>query len=108
MPVSQFTLLASVKKGNKPDFHQAAAGLKARELYRAFFQKVQDSYDPEKVKDGIFAAMMDVQLVNDGPVGLDYTCLDGEVHPHCFSAGVYRIFWAMLTCAFPGHYLDRY
>lgn len=39
-------------------------------------------YSPYKVKDGIFAAMMDVVLVKDGPVGVDYSCLDGEVHPH--------------------------
>lgn len=66
--VSQFTLLASVKKGNKPDFHQSANGVKAKTLYQAFFKKVQDSYSAEKVKDGLFAAMMDVALVNDGPV----------------------------------------
>ncbi|KAF2654429.1 D-tyrosyl-tRNA deacylase-like protein [Lophiostoma macrostomum CBS 122681] len=66
--VSQFTLLASVKKGNKPDFHQSASGVKAKELYQAFFKKVQDTYKPDKVKDGLFAAMMDVALVNDGPV----------------------------------------
>lgn len=77
--VSQFTLLASVKKGNKPDFHQSASGIKAKTLYKAFFNKVQESYTPDKVKDGLFAAMMDVALVNDGPVGIDYTCLDGEV-----------------------------
>ncbi|KAF2871493.1 D-Tyr tRNAtyr deacylase-like domain-containing protein, partial [Massariosphaeria phaeospora] len=66
--VSQFTLLASVKKGNKPDFHQSANGNKAKTLYQSFFKKVQDLYDPSKVKDGVFAAMMDVALVNDGPV----------------------------------------
>ncbi|KAH7130324.1 D-Tyr tRNAtyr deacylase-like domain-containing protein [Dendryphion nanum] len=66
--VSQFTLLASVKKGNKPDFHQSASGIKAKTLYKAFFNKVQESYTPDKVKDGLFAAMMDVALVNDGPV----------------------------------------
>lgn len=80
--MSQFTLLASTKKGNKPDFHQSASGVKAKELYRAFFKKVQDLHEPEKVKDGIFAAMMDVALVNDGPVGLDYSCIDGVVKPH--------------------------
>ncbi|KAF2634239.1 hypothetical protein P280DRAFT_524296 [Massarina eburnea CBS 473.64] len=66
--VSQFTLLASMKKGNKPDFHQSANGDKARILYQAFFKKVQSLYTAEKVKDGLFAAMMDVALVNDGPV----------------------------------------
>lgn len=79
--VSQFTLLASVKKGNKPDFHQSANGSKAKELYQAFFKKVQDLYEPDRVKDGVFAAIMDVALVNDGPVGIDYTCLDNEVQP---------------------------
>jgi len=77
--VSQFTLLASTKKGNKPDFHQSASGVEAKELYRSFFKKVQDLYEPEKVKDGIFAAMMDVTLVNDGPVGVDFNCIDGVV-----------------------------
>jgi D-tyrosyl-tRNA(Tyr) deacylase len=72
--VSQFTLLASMKKGNKPDFHQSASGDKARTLYQAFFKKVGALYDTDKVKDGLFAAMMDVSLVNDGPVGLDYSC----------------------------------
>ncbi|KAF2020185.1 hypothetical protein BU24DRAFT_134961 [Aaosphaeria arxii CBS 175.79] len=65
--VSQFTLLASVKK-NKPSFHKSASGNPARELYQAFFKKVQELYEPSKVKDGVFAAMMDVALVNDGPV----------------------------------------
>ncbi|KAK1750803.1 D-Tyr tRNAtyr deacylase-like domain-containing protein, partial [Echria macrotheca] len=47
--VSQFTLLASTKKGNKPDFHGALGGDEARDLYRCFYSKVQDGYDPEKV-----------------------------------------------------------
>jgi D-tyrosyl-tRNA(Tyr) deacylase len=68
--VSQFTLLASVKKGNKPDFHQSASGDKARSLYQTFYNKVSELYEPQKVKDGVFAAMMDVALVNDGPVCL--------------------------------------
>jgi len=77
--VSQFTLLASLKKGNKPSFHQSAQALAAKTMYKSFFEKIQELYEPDKVKDGIFAAMMDVALVNDGPVGLDYTCLDNEV-----------------------------
>ncbi|MCJ1320741.1 D-tyrosyl-tRNA(Tyr) deacylase [Xylographa vitiligo] len=69
--VSQFTLAASTKKGNKPDFHGAAGGEKARELYDCFYAKVQDLYDSEKVKNGVFQAMMEVGLVNDGPVTIE-------------------------------------
>ncbi|RMZ77740.1 hypothetical protein DV737_g4237, partial [Chaetothyriales sp. CBS 132003] len=65
--VSQFTLYASTKKGNKPDFHAAAKGDFAKELYDYFFSKIQTSYQPERVKDGVFQAMMQVSLVNDGP-----------------------------------------
>lgn len=78
--MSQFTLLAQTKKGSKPDFHGAAGGDKARELYNHFVDKVKEYYQPEKVKNGIFQAMMQVELVNDGPVGVDYRCDDGEVN----------------------------
>lgn len=66
--VSQFTLLAKTTKGSKPDFHGAMGGEEASKLYRHFFKKVQDGFAPEKVKDGKFQAMMEVALVNDGPV----------------------------------------
>ncbi|KAL2149180.1 hypothetical protein VTH82DRAFT_8528 [Thermothelomyces myriococcoides] len=69
--VSQFTLLASTKKGNKPDFHGAMGGDDARKLYEYFYSKVQEGYVAEKVKNGVFQAMMQVSLVNDGPVTLD-------------------------------------
>jgi D-tyrosyl-tRNA(Tyr) deacylase len=58
LSVSQFTLLASTKKGSKPDFHGALGGEKARALYEVFFSKVQEGYKPEMVKDGVFQAMM--------------------------------------------------
>ncbi len=57
--VSQFTLLASTKKGNKPDFHGAAGPDLARELYDHFYAKVQELYDIQKVKNGVFQAMME-------------------------------------------------
>jgi len=79
--VSQFTLLASTKKGNKPDFHKSAKPAVAKELYDQFFSKMQSLYSPERVKDGVFQAMMDVALINDGPVGVDYCCEDGAVKP---------------------------
>jgi D-tyrosyl-tRNA(Tyr) deacylase len=66
--VSQFTLLASTKKGSKPDFHGSMAGPQAKELYEYFYSKVQQGYQAERVKDGVFQAMMQVGLINDGPV----------------------------------------
>lgn len=77
--VSQFTLLATTKKGNKPDFHKSAAPSKGRELYESFFKQVRMLYREDRVKDGIFGAMMDVGLVNDGPVGVDFRCIDEAV-----------------------------
>lgn len=68
--VSQFTLLASTKKGSKPDFHGALGGDEAKRLYQYFYQKVQEGYRPERVKDGVFQAMMEVALVNDGPASV--------------------------------------
>lgn len=58
MEVSQFTLLASTKKGSKPDFHGALGGDQARELYQHFVSKVQQGYQADRVKDGVFQAMM--------------------------------------------------
>ncbi|KAI9813292.1 MAG: D-tyrosyl-tRNA(Tyr) deacylase [Pycnora praestabilis] len=77
--VSQFTLLANTKKGNRPDFHGAMSHEKAKDLYDHFFNKVQEIYTPDKVKNGVFQAMMDVGLVNDGPVGVDYRSDEGVV-----------------------------
>ncbi|KAF2485023.1 putative aminoacyl-tRNA hydrolase [Neohortaea acidophila] len=69
--VSQFTLLATMKKGNKPDFHKAAPAAKGKELYDIFIGKVRSLYHEDRVKDGVFQAMMDVGLVNDGPVTIE-------------------------------------
>jgi hypothetical protein len=67
--VSQFTLLARTKKGTKPDFHGAANPEDAKRLYEYFVSAVKKEYDPARVADGRFQAMMEVALVNDGPVG---------------------------------------
>ncbi|KAI1173126.1 D-Tyr tRNAtyr deacylase-like domain-containing protein [Nemania sp. FL0916] len=82
--VSQFTLLASLKKGNKPDFHGAAGGEEAKTLYEYFFEKVQQGYAPDKVQNGVFQAMMEVALVNDGPVTLELSVVpksDAKAEP---------------------------
>lgn len=66
--MSQFTLLARTKKGTKPDFHGAANPEDASSLYEYFVNAVKREYVPERVGDGQFQAMMEVALVNDGPV----------------------------------------
>ncbi|KAG5421411.1 DTD1 [Candida metapsilosis] len=68
LSVSQFTLYETVKKGTKPDFHKAAKGESAKELYEMLLNELKKGLGQEKVKDGEFGAMMDVALVNDGPV----------------------------------------
>ncbi len=66
--VSQFTLLARTDNGLKPSFHGAMDPVLAKELYERFVTKVGEAYEKQKVKNGVFQAMMEVTLVNDGPV----------------------------------------
>jgi len=66
--VSQFTLLGDCKKGRRPSFVQAAAPDHATELYQIFVEQVRQK--GVTVKTGRFRAMMDVSLINDGPVTL--------------------------------------
>lgn len=68
--VSQFTLYGSLSSKHSTDFSKAMKTDKAKEMYAQFLQLVGDAYAPEKIKDGVFGAMMDVALVNDGPVTL--------------------------------------
>ncbi|KAJ5624070.1 hypothetical protein N7510_000379 [Penicillium lagena] len=77
--VSQFTLYGKMKKGNKPDFHEAANAETARKIYDHFYELMRKSYVPDRVKNGVFQAMMEVELKNDGPVGVDYRSEDAAV-----------------------------
>ena len=67
LAVSQFTLLADTRKGKRPSFVEAAPPEEAESLFDHFCQKLREE-GVESVKTGSFGAMMDVALVNDGPV----------------------------------------
>jgi len=64
--VSQFTLYGDVRRGKRPSFDQAAPPEKARQLYEYFVEKIRAA--GLRCETGTFQAMMQVELVNDGPV----------------------------------------
>ena len=70
--VSQFTLMASYKKGNRPSWIRAARHEHAIPLYEAFTERLSQDL-PGRVQTGEFGADMQVELLNDGPVTI---CMD--------------------------------
>ena len=64
--VSQFTLYGNCKKGRRPSYVHAASPDKGERLYEYFVERMKEHANV--VQTGIFGAMMDVELVNDGPV----------------------------------------
>ena len=72
--VSQFTLYASYRKGNRPDYMNSAHPSVAEPLYEYFTEYIRKYTD--KVSHGVFGAHMEVSIMNDGPVTIQ---LDSEV-----------------------------
>jgi len=66
--ISQFTLLGDCRKGRRPSYAHAAKPDLAIPLYEKFIQQMKQQQVP--TREGVFQAMMDVHLVNDGPVTL--------------------------------------
>jgi D-tyrosyl-tRNA(Tyr) deacylase len=75
--VSQFTLMASTKKGNRPSYIKAAKPEIAIPLYEQFIAHLEKEFD-KKVGTGIFGADMKIELLNDGPVTILLDSLNKE------------------------------
>jgi D-tyrosyl-tRNA(Tyr) deacylase len=69
--VSQFTLYASTRKGNRPSFVQAAKPELAESLYDMYVQLLRDELGEKRIATGQFGAMMTVEIINDGPVTIE-------------------------------------
>lgn len=66
--ISQFTLYGDASRGNRPGFTDAAKPDEAVPLYEKFINRMKQNLGEDRIKSGIFGAMMNIRLVNDGPV----------------------------------------
>ena len=71
LSISQFTLYAETKKGNRPSYVKALNGTEATNLYDLFNEKLREH---TKVETGVFGADMTVSITNDGPVTIALEC----------------------------------
>lgn len=76
--VSQFTLYADTRKGNRPGFSEAAGPVEAEHLYEVYTGHLRRILGPDKVATGVFRARMVVEIVNEGPVTIE---LNSEGRP---------------------------
>lgn len=75
--ISQFTLYGETRKGNRPSFSNAAPPELAENLYMKFVKRVKENLGEDRIKTGIFAAMMQVRIINEGPVTIMVESKDG-------------------------------
>lgn len=73
LAISQFTLYANAKKGNRPDFLQSAPFNQAQQLYQTFLSVMNEKI---QTKGGVFGGDMKVSLTNDGPVTIVLDSID--------------------------------
>jgi D-tyrosyl-tRNA(Tyr) deacylase len=64
--------------GKKPDFHRAMKSSDSRVFYADFLTELKSLYLPDKIKDGFFGEMMEVELTNDGPVTIILETKQGQ------------------------------
>jgi D-aminoacyl-tRNA deacylase len=68
--ISQFTLYGDTDRGNRPGYTDSAKPEVAVPLYEAFLKRVEHNIGPQRLKKGKFGAMMQVRIINEGPVTL--------------------------------------
>jgi len=76
LAISQFTLYAELRKGNRPSFVRAAQPEVAEALYATYVARLRETLGADRVATGIFGAMMQVEIHNDGPVTIELSTDD--------------------------------